>query len=81
MDDTTASPCFMELPADLNHIISLGFSGDFKGFHYMLDLIFIVLAIACIISFDNKRIADIWKCDNMTKKESDWERNMRHQAG
>lgn len=41
----------MELRDDLNHIISLGFSGDFKEFfpvYYILDLIFIV--VACPLS-------------------------------
>ncbi len=68
MDGTTASLCLTELPVDLNHVISLDFSGDFESFfpvYYFLDLIFIVLAIASIIGFDNimlnKIIADIWE--------------------
>ena len=87
MDGRTASLCLMELPANLNHIISLGFSGYLKGFfpfYYILDHIFIVLAFAYIVGFDNfvltKIIADTWESDNIAKKESDWARNISVQT-
>lgn len=45
-------PAFMELPADLNHVINLGFTGDFKGFFQFITswiLFFIVLAITALV--------------------------------
>lgn len=56
----------MELRDDLNHIISLGFSGDlhFGSYFHSCGL--------SIVSFDKivliKIIADICNCDNTAKK-------------
>lgn len=86
MDGTTASPCLMEPPAALNHIISLGFSGDFKAFSSsLLHLGSYFHSFGHpVAGFDSivltKVIADIWQRDGIARKESDWARSTSSQT-